>query len=152
MRSYAVMCKGIFQLQSSVSVCFFDIAFAITYFSFCGTLFKRILPWRIRHSQKVVFRIELFLSLSSFTCHIASIGVWKYVSNHVVIKIKTFQSCRSHVVHVALVSHSSPSCITCVALMSFVSHSYCSCYTRVTFVLLVLLVSHSWCSCLALVL
>ena len=131
---------------------FFHIAFAITYFSFCGALFKRILPWGIRHFQKVVFRIELFLSLSSFTFHVASIRLWKYVSNHVVIKIKTFQSFRSHVVHVALVSHSSASCSTRVAFMSFVSHSYCSCCTRVRFVFLVLLVSHSCCFCLALAL
>ena len=145
MRSYAGTCKGIFQLQSSASVYFFDIAFAITYFSFCGALFKRILPWGIRHFQKVVFRIELFLSLSSFTFHVASIRLWKYVSNHVVIKIKTFQSFRSHVVHVALVSHSSPSCSTRVAFMSFVSHSYCSCCTHVSD-------SCCWCcSCLTLV-
>ena len=52
--------QGHLQLQSSVQL--FDIAFAITKFSFCGALFKCILAWE-RSNQKVVLRMKLFLFL-----------------------------------------------------------------------------------------
>ena len=54
-------------------------------------------------------------------------------------QIKIFHSCRTGVVHVALVSHSCCSCSTRVAL---VSHWCCSCLSRAT---LKSLASHSCC-------
>ena len=87
-----------------------------------------------RHFQKVVFRMNLFLSLQSFTCHKVNIRVWKYLFTRAIIKNKVFPSFLTRVVCVALMSHSFRSCSTRVAL---VSHSCCLCLTCVAFVLLV---------------
>ena len=81
-----------------------------------------------RHFQKVILRMKLFLSLQSFICHVANIGVWKYVFTCVVIKIKISHSCRTRVVRVVLVSHS---CWTLLARVSLVLHSCPSCRTCV---------------------
>ena len=70
--------------------------------------------------QKIILRMQLFLSLWSFICYIRNIGVWKYVFPRAVFKIKIFQSRRSRVGRVALMSRSCRSFLTCVALMSFV--------------------------------
>ena len=71
-----------------------------------------------------------------------NVGMWKYVSTRVVIKIRIFQSCYARVVRVALVSYSCRLCSTRIAL---VSHSCRLCLTSVA---LLLLVSHSYRSCL----
>ena len=58
-----------------------------------------------RHFQKEVPRLKLLLSLRSFTCHKANVGMWKYVFTRIVIKIKVFHSCRTRVFYVALLPH-----------------------------------------------
>ena len=64
-------------------------------------------------------------SLQSITCHIVNIGVWKYVVTSALIKIKTFHSCRTRVIRVALVSHSCRSRFTRVTLALLMLHSCC---------------------------
>ena len=58
----------------------------------------------------------------------------KYVFPSVVIEIKIFHYCHTHVVHVALVLHLCRSCSTRVTLVLLVSHSCC---TRVALMSLV---------------
>ena len=72
----------------------------------------------MRHFQKAVLRMKFFLSVQFFIYHIVNIGVRKYVSTCVVIKIKIFYSCRTRVVRVLIVLLS---CCTCVALVAPVS-------------------------------
>ena len=125
--------QGHLRLQSSVQLW---CSFYHQKFSFCGALFKRILAWKWDISKKcfLEWRMKLFLSLQSFTCHIVNIRVWKYVLTSAVIKIKTFHSCRTCVVCVALVLHS---CHTCIALALLVLHSCCIRVARVALVSLV---------------
>ena len=66
-----------------------------------------------------------------FHLQIVNIRVWKYVFTRVVIKIKIFHSCRTHVVRVALVSHLCRSCLTRVASVALVLYSCRSCLALV---------------------
>ena len=95
MRNYAGLCKGIcsYNLQYK----FFNITFAITKFSFL-VLFSNAFWYGNELFPKVSSKNEIVLSLSSFICYIANIGVWKYVFACVVINIKIFHSCRTGVV------------------------------------------------------
>ena len=76
-----------------------------------------------RHFQKEVPRMKLLLSLRSFTCHKANVGMWKYVFTRIVIKIKVFHSCRTRVFYVALVSHLHLACASRVPPVSYSCHS-----------------------------
>ena len=130
------------QLQSSLQL--FDLAFVITKFSFCGSLFKCILAWERGISKRqylerncsspcnLSFAIQiiqwyekmfslLLLSKSKFLNHVALVSS---CSTHVAVVLHSYYT---RVALVSLVLQSCHSCRTCVALVSFVSHSYCSC-------------------------
>ena len=85
----------------------------ILWYSFCHykvqflwCTFQMNVAMETRHFEKVVLRKKLLLSLLSFICDIANIGVWKYVFTRIVIKIFFFHSCRSCSTRVTLVSYS----------------------------------------------
>ena len=106
------------------------IQFITFWYSFCDykirflhCTFQTHFDIGTRHSQKVVLKMILLLSLQSFICHIANIGVWKCIFTGLIMKIKIFHSYHARVVRVALVSHSCRSCSTRVTHVSFVSHS-----------------------------
>ena len=68
-----------------------------------------------RHFQKAILRMKFVLSVQFFIYHIVNIGVRKYVSTCVVIKIKISHLCRTRVVRVLIVLLL---CCTCVALVA----------------------------------
>ena len=94
-----------------------------------------------KHFQKVVIRIKLFLSLSSFTHYIVNIGVWKYVSTGLVIKMKIFHSWRTRVVLVSLLTlvsdlrctraHLCRSCLALVLWIRLDLKNKCVCFNDV---------------------
>ena len=98
------------------------IQFITFWYSFCDykirflhCTFQTHFDIGTRHSQKVVLKMILLLSLQSF--------IWKYIFTGLIMKIKIFHSYHARVVRVALVSHSCRSCSTRVTHVSFVSHS-----------------------------
>ena len=111
----------------------FDVAFSIKKFSFCGALFKRI-DMEKRHFQKVSSQNEVAPLLIVFHLPYSKYKGVKICFYSFRYKIIIFQSCRTRIVRVALVSHSYRQCSTGVAL---VLHSCCQCRTRVAFVSLV---------------
>ena len=123
-------CKGICGYNLVYN---FDVAFTIKNLVFVVHFLNAF--W---HGNETLCFLEwgmkLFLSLQPFTCHIVNKRVWKYVSTSVVIKIKTFHSCRTCVICVALVLYS---CHTCIALALLVLHSCCIRVARVALVSLV---------------
>ena len=76
------------------------------------------------------FKMELFLFLWSFICHVVNIGKWKYVFTCVIIEIEVFHLCCTCTVCVALVSQLCGSCLTHIALVLLVPHLRCTCVTR----------------------
>ena len=118
MRNFTERCNSVCSYNL---VCnFLDIAFAITKFSFCGALFKRILAWE-RGIFKRGYQLKLFLGVK--ICFHSS----RYENQ----KFPLVQySCRTGVVRVAFVLHSCHSCLTrscrsCRTRVARVWHSCC---------------------------
>ena len=125
MRNYAGTCKGICCCNLVHN---FDIVFAIK-IQFLWCTFHTHFGMESRLFQRAVLRMNCS-SPCNYSFAIQLIQRWKNVFTSVIIKI--IHSCRTCVIHVALVPHSCRSCSTRVVRGKLFSHLCHSCRTRVT--------------------